>query len=66
MNTFIKSPNKCLKYRKGKISLINKENLINPIIDKCTNYKYHAQIYLRPGIIFASHKKTCFCIIQYI
>ena len=58
INKFINVPNHCHKWKKGNISLINKKNVIKPIIGKCTNYKCYTQIYLWPGTIFASHKKT--------
>lgn len=58
IKAFVMVPNQCDKCGTSKISLINKENLINPIIGKCSNYKYHTQIYLRAGTIFASHKKA--------
>ena len=33
LNKFINFPDKCFKYQKGNISLINKENLINILLE---------------------------------
>ena len=58
ISIFIKVPKKSLKCKTGNINLINNANLINPLLAKCSNYKCHIQIYLRPGTIFESYKKT--------
>ena len=48
------------------ISIINNDNIINPLLGKCNHYKFRRTLYLRNNQIISKHNKTRVSILYYI
>ena len=52
LNIFINVPEACPHCNIGKIHLKNNESIINPVLGKCTNYKFKRELYFRNWLYF--------------
>ena len=66
LNKLIPVPDSCQYYNKGIFILQNKNNLINPLIAKCSFYQCRKEKYLLIGTIFEYNYKTPVSVLYYI
>ena len=66
IHIFIIIPTNCPICLIGKISIINNDNIINPLLGKCSHYKCRRTLFLRNNTIFSENNYTPASVLYYI